>query len=283
MASFKALCLAGVASLVATAAGHAADLPSPLPPPPPVYVAPVPVGLGSGWYLRGDVGAGINELSDAQSTFTETVPNFSHDGYNLKESAIFDAGVGYQINNWFRADVTGEYRLDAKYQAYENYTSSPNCPTNSGYFCLDGYHGNVHSAVFLVNGYVQLGTYFGATPYVGAGVGAAITTFAGVTDYGITNSGAYGTASDRTSSHLAYALMAGFTYDLTPRIKLDFGYRYLDMGKFSSNPINCTVNGGCPHEIQTYKLTSNDIRLGLRYMLTDFAPIAPPPVIVSRY
>lgn len=278
MASFKALCLAGAASLVATAAAHAADL---LPPPPPVEV-PIyqpPVNLGSGWYLRGDVGVGINRLSDLRNTFTEDVPDFSQEGYSLKESAILGVGAGYQINNWFRADVTGEYRTPAHYAAYENYSGSPNCPTGSGYRCVDGYKGSVSSAVFLINGYVQLGTWYGVTPYVGAGAGVAINMFDGLTDYGITNPGAYGHASDHTSSHFAYALMAGISYDLTPNLKLDVGYRYLDMGRFSSNPIECTVNGGCPHEIQSYKLTSHDVRVGLRYMFADNVPYIQPPLI----
>lgn len=281
MASFKALCLAGVASLVATAAAHAADL---LPPPPqPVYAAPpVVVPAASGWYLRGDVGAGINELSNAQSTFSSNVPNFSHDGYDLRESAILGLGAGYQVNNWFRADVTGEYRTPARYSAYENYTGSPNCPTPSGYACLDGYHGSVMNGVFLANGYVQLGTYYGVTPYVGAGVGVAVNQFSGVTDVGLTNPGAYGTAASHTDTHLAYAFMAGITYNLTPNVKLDVGYRYLDMGNITSGPINCTVNNGCPHEIQSYKLIANDIRLGVRYMFNEAVPYAP-PVLVSKY
>lgn len=283
MASFKALCLAGVACLAVTATAHAADL---LPPPPPVeapYYPPPPPVIGGGWYLRGDVGVGISQLRDETNSFTTPVPDFSREGSFLKEAATFGAGAGYQLNNWFRADVTGEYRTSARYAAFENYTGSPNCLTGSGYFCLDGYSGSVHSAVFLVNGYVQLGTWYGLTPYVGGGAGVSLNTFSGLTDYGITNSGAFGQAADRTSSHFAWAVMAGVSYDLTPNLKLDLGYRYLDMGRISSNSIECSVNAGCPHEIQSYKLTSHDIRLGLRYTFADLIPYQPQLPLIRKY
>lgn len=278
MGKFKALLLAGVASFAAMAQAHAADLL--LPPPPPVEPVYTPVAIGGSWYLRGDVGAGITQLSGLRNSFNEYIPDFSQDGYSVKESAILGLGAGYQLNNWFRADVTGEYRTGARYRAYENYSGSPNCPTGSGYLCLDGYSATVRSAVFLVNGYVQLGTWYGITPYVGAGVGTSINTFAGLTDYGITNPGASGQAADHTSPRFAYALMAGFSYDLTQNLKLDIGYRYLDMGRLTSNPIICTA--GCTNEVQSYHLTSHDIRLGLRYVFSDLVP-APQIPLVRKY
>lgn len=279
MASLKALCLAGVASLAATATTYAADLLP--PPPPPVYYPPPPIVVGSGWYLRGDLGAGLTQLSNARSEFTRPIPDFSQEGSFLKETAIVGAGAGYQVNNWFRADVTGEYRFGAKYRAFENYTGSPNCPTGSGYFCVDGYKGTVSSAVFLANGYVQLGTWYGITPYVGGGVGVALNTMSGLVDYGITNSGAFGQAANKTTSNFAWALMAGLSYDLTPNVKLDIGYRYLDMGKLVTGSIECNVNNGCPHEVQRFNLTSHDLRIGLRYMFADYAP--PPPPLIRKY
>ena len=277
MGSFKALFLAGAASLATIASASAADLF--LPPPPPVEPTYVPVNFSNGFYLRGDVGVGIQELSGLRNTFSETIPDFSRDGYSLKEAAILGAGAGYQFNNWFRADVTGEYRTQAKYRAYENYSGSPNCPTGSGYLCLDGYNGSVSSAVFLVNGYVQAGTWYGVTPYVGVGVGTSINTFSGLTDVGLTNPGAFGQAESHTSARFAYALMAGISYDLTRNLKLDIGYRFLDQGRVNSNPIICQDQNGCPHETQSYRLTSNDVRVGLRYQFADFLPVAAPPLV----
>ena len=39
----------------------------------------------------------------------------------------------------------------------------------------------------------------------------------------------------------------------------------------------------CPNEVQHHRYASNDIRLGLRYIIPDFAPIGPAPVLVSKY
>jgi opacity protein-like surface antigen len=58
MVSAKIFGLAGAAALLSTAT-LAADLPPPLPPP--VYRAPVDCCQG-GWYLRGDVGVGIQRF-----------------------------------------------------------------------------------------------------------------------------------------------------------------------------------------------------------------------------
>ena len=286
MASFKALCLAGVASFAVTLPVLAADLP--LPPPPPIYEqqsAPV----GGGWYLRGDVGAGIEQLTSPQAHFQDPAGYYAGTGgypggfafgdRSIDAQAILGLGAGYQINNYFRADVTGEYRTDAKLRSIETYTAFCGIGT-----CYDGYNSSAHSAVFLVNGYVDVGTWYGVTPYVGAGIGTAINTFATLTDNSYSTSGFGSSSGPHTSVGLAYAVMAGFSYALTPNLKLDLGYRYLDMGTIRSNAVNCNggIAAGCAYEVQKFRLTSNDIRLGLRYQFADYVPYAQHPVI-ARY
>ena len=81
MASFKALCLAGVASLAAIATANAADLPAPAHMPAPPVLAPVVVGAG--WYIRGDVGVGIADLEQRRSTFD---PGFDADAAGVAEA-----------------------------------------------------------------------------------------------------------------------------------------------------------------------------------------------------
>ncbi len=77
--------------------------------------------------------------------------------------------------------------------------------------------GDFTSAVFLVNGYVDFGTWYGITPFIGAGAGVArnmlsgfsetsLTTIAGVT----TPSG--GWIGDNDKTHFAWALYAGLGY-----------------------------------------------------------------------
>ena len=272
MASMKAILVAGAFVMGAANLAAAADLG--LPPPPPAPEAPIE---SSGWYLRGDVGAAINMLSQQESSFATSVPGgFANAGSGVGVQGIIGLGAGYEFNNWFRFDVTGEYRWPTKYWGWESYTASCAAPNIA---CYDRYSANISSAVFLANGYVDLGTWYGVTPFVGAGVGSAYNMFNNLTDVGI-ETGGYGAAPNRGSFGLAWALMAGVSYAITPNLRLEFGYRYLDLGNVASNPIICSC-GGTDYESEKFHLASNDIRLGLRYVFAEVPPMAPP--LVTKY
>ena len=53
-----------------------------------------------------------------------------------------------------------------------------------GHQYADFYRGNIASYVTMFNGYADLGTWYGVTPYVGAGVGFAYNKLFGMTDTG---------------------------------------------------------------------------------------------------
>jgi opacity protein-like surface antigen len=274
MGSLKALILASVALTGLATVVKAADL---LPPPPMVEpMAPAPVEFG-GWYLRGDVGVGIPQVSGSNSTFygPGTVPGFGENSHELDSHAFIGAGVGYQINNWFRADVTGEYRASSRYSGLEHYANVFGTPPACGIgqpYCYDGYSGSVTSGVFLANGYVDLGTWSGLKPYLGVGIGGSYNKMSNLTDYGL----GFGTAPDNGKFSLAWALMAGIGYQITPNLTLELGYRYLNMGNVQSGIIQCYNTASCgPGEQLNFKLASQDIRIGMRWMFADVAP--PPP------
>ncbi len=289
MASIKALCLAGVASLAVTAAANAADL---LPPPPPVevpavYAAPA---FGGNWYLRGDAGVSITNFSQKSSTFNPkfpAIPDLRYEESSLDDTGFIDAGVGYRFNQYFRADITGEYRGAAHYSSLESYKcqGSPNCRfTPRGY---DAYSGSISSAVGLANGYVDLGTWYAITPFIGAGVGAAYVNVGSILDQGAeAGAGALGFSGGHSQTNFAFAFMAGLDLSVTQNLKLEVGYRYLDEGNIQTGTINCQGQPGvCPKEVQHFRLASNDIRLGFRYTFADFVP-APEPFqgpLVRKY
>ena len=305
MGQFKALTLAGAFVLATAGAALAADL---LPPPAPVEA--VPDVEFSGWYIRGDVGVGINSMNSWKSSFQDTtfVPTANYvdvrrEQRNIGDSAFLRAGIGYQVNNWFRADVTGEYRTSASYTATESYRNTGfaagpslvplqgcagpaayNYDTVGGVLtannngaaerCYDRYNANVRSAVVLANGYFDLGTWNNLTPYVGAGIGAAYNMMSGITDQG--NSAGFGQSKSVNKTNLAWALMTGVSYSVTQNLKLELGYRYLNMGSINSNPIVCNVTVGCHYEVQKFKLASNDIHIGMRWMLGGATPVSQP-------
>ncbi|WP_424362212.1 outer membrane protein [Methylocystis parvus] len=268
------------AAIVAGAGGaKAADL---LPPPPPMEPPP-PVEFG-GWYLRGDVGVGAYELSGLRSTFndpTVVVPAPLFNGYSIGDAAFAGAGVGYQFNNWFRFDVTGEYRTAAQYSAIQSYTdiwSAPGfSPCGIAARCHDVYHGQHSAAVFLANAYFDLGTWYGITPFVGGGIGFATNFLNNWYDISAQPAGGFGYASDRTQTNFAWQVGAGLAYNVTPNLKLEVAYRYLDMGKMSTGQIVCQGVVVCAREVQSFNLASNDIRLGFRYVIPSLVPLPPPP------
>src|SRR5579872_7351876 len=118
MASLRAVIVAGAVAIGAMGAAHAADLD--LPPPPPVEAPPPPPV--SGWYLRGDVGVGINSINNVNSSFDSNfvVTGDEFDSRSVGDAAILGFGAGYQFNQWFRFDVTGEYRTNSAYHVIES-------------------------------------------------------------------------------------------------------------------------------------------------------------------
>ena len=309
MAKSQAVVLAAGAVLAASylatpGVALAADL---LPPPPALEPAPPMAGPDfGGWYLRGDVGVGVQMGSRNVAISPDPLIGAPADAFNsfynptISASTLFDVGVGYQINNWLRADITSEYRGGSHFQVLEQV----GVPSTSSQFA-DFYRGNLSSWVGMVNGYVDIGTWYGITPYVGAGVGVARNTLSGVTDVGFAYPGAGlggfptgGFLDDGSKTNFAWAGMAGLGFNVTQNLKLDLGYRYLNLGKFTSGTSHCfngTGQGGgfsvanCGGSGYTLASTSNisssDFRLGLRWMLGDNTPAyAPPPApLVRKY
>jgi opacity protein-like surface antigen len=297
MAKSKALILAGGALLALTRWAAAADL---LPPPPVLEPLPPAVAEFSGWYLRGDIGVGINAttpslinspdpIAIAAAGYYNGTPTESFNNSTISSSAMFDLGVGYQVNNWFRFDVTGEYRGGSHFQSQYVLNDAGNTGTGPSQLA-DFYRGDISSWVGLVNGYADLGTWSGITPYVGAGVGLARNTLSGMTDQGqVTIGGATspsgGYFSDGSQTNFAWALMAGLDFNVTQNLKLEIGYRYLNLGKFTSGGSNCltSCNGGVPNYVKsTNTLASNDVRVGLRWMIGESSYAPPPEVPLIR-
>src|ERR1700704_5166660 len=212
MRSVKFIIAAGAATLLSQAA-FAADMA--IAPPPQMY-APPPVQDFGGWYLRGDVGM-TNTQAKLHVNAYDTLPGntvFNQFGHGFDSGTLFGLGVGYQFNNWFRADVTGEYRSKVSFKGTDFFQFNP------GGGLADAYTGGYRSWVGLVNAYVDLGTWWCLTPFVGAGVGESRNTISSFVDTGATQQGAtiLSTTFGRDASqwNLALALHAGLAYQVNP-------------------------------------------------------------------
>lgn len=301
MSSLKVLAVAGAVAAGAASFAQAGDLPA--PPPPPMYDAPLrgTVG-GSGLYLRGDIGVGVQSIrSYSQNDVTAANGRFLQ-----KESsstvAFGGVGVGYKFNNWFRLDVTGELRSTQGFSANDRIVYAPPAFVANGLnqFRVNDqtntYRGNLSSVVGLANGYVDLGTFCALgclTPFLGAGVGFASHTVGGFSDNGIVRGQFYqgatgdvigsttatlGTSGSKTKTNFAWALMAGVGYQVTSNVTLEVGYRYLNMGKMESGRIeNAFVAGETYRPLKAQTIDSHDIRLGMRWALNGDCCAAPAP------
>jgi opacity protein-like surface antigen len=264
MVSVKVASIAGAVAFFATVAqatvAYAADMPG----LPPIYPPPIEeYASNSGWYLRGDIGMTNQQFKNLHQRLYD-VPGTSVEpvGFGWDSATFFGLGAGYKFTEWFRADITGEYRGKA------NFHGSDHVKFNGGEG-VDNYSGSKSEWVFLANAYVDLGTWWCLTPYIGAGIGGAKVNIIGFRDDGFNNFGnstAYGT--DASKTNFAWALHAGLTYKVTQSMSIDLGYRYLDMGSGTTGPTrafdNSFVNGG-PFTFN--HITSHDLKLGVRWML----------------
>ena len=183
MAKLTRLAIAGAAAATCGWAS-AADLSQPPPLPPP----PVAVAEFGGWYLRGDVGLGANAAApELQNTpdpiatgvasgFLSPAATEAFNNSTLSPFGMIDVGAGYQFNPWFRGDGTFEYRGGAGLQSLYTLTD-PASPAFSGPLqYADFYRANVSSFIGLLNGYANLGNWYGISPSSGAASVSPTTT-----------------------------------------------------------------------------------------------------------
>lgn len=236
---------------IAMPAALAADL----PPPPPVPLPPPAVG---GWYLRGDIGYSTQRVDSLDNALYDAYDSIDNVYKDFDGAPFAGIGVGYRWNRWFRTDVTGEYRSKSDFDGLDIGVIGPD-------FVPDNYTAKKSEWVALLNAYVDIWTWRGLTPFVGAGIGVARNTISDFTDVGVTvDSVAFG--DDESEWNFAWALYAGLGFEVTPAVTLEVAYRYLDLGDAHSGDLVTfdgvnTINN--PMEFEN--LTSHDVKVGLRY------------------
>ena len=242
MGTVKGLAAAGLIVAAFTAPASAADM---MMPPLRGYQAIQPgvVEVGTGWYLRGDVG-----YTDYRKTADDSfgAPRALFDSIELDKTWAAGGGFGYKFLTWLRADVTADYRFES------DFVANSAIPLRRDWAKFD-------STTVLANGYLDLGTWYGVTPYVGAGVGAAFNRFK---EYQI-QAGALPVVEldDQLKTNLAWAFMGGVAVDMGGGFQVDAGYRYVNLGEARSKPDAAgTIT-------RTKELEAHEVRLGFRYMI----------------
>ena len=300
------------ASVGAPTLAAAADL---LPPPPPPPYAP-PVEVGGGWYLRGDVGASVYDRAKYSTSY-------DYNGYPDENRAFGNevggggfagVGVGYQFTPFLRGDVTGEYRYSTGLRGSEYYKGVTD-ENGLGSYGINKSSGHFDSAVVLANAYFDLGTWYGITPFVGAGAGYAFNRVSGYGTNGQYTSPTYaydysqgggagcGCAApyvpvydangnpvynsqaitksykDKTTGSFAWALHAGLAYNVTDAFKVELAYRYLNLGHAATGATFSTCCGEAGAGVKVKDIEAHDVKIGVRYMLGGLVAAPLPPLM----
>jgi opacity protein-like surface antigen len=265
MNSVKVLAVAGTAMLIALPAAYAADLPPIAPPPHQPYV-----DFG-GWYLRGDIGITNQKVGNLDNVLYATAVGLQQVDRAFDSAGLFGLGIGYEFNSWLRADITGEFRSSANFHGLDIYGTPP-----AG---TDEYRGRKHEWLFLANVYVDLGTWWNVTPFIGAGLGFSNNTIASFLDVNTPTAGvAY--AADTSKTSFAWALHAGFSYRVTNNFTVELAYRYVNLGDATTGDlIPYTGVNTIDNPMLFNDLSSHDVKLGVRWYLAPIESEPPPPLM----
>lgn len=244
----------------------AADLPA-APSLPPASGAEEEF---SGWYLRGDVGGGVNaaapKLEITPGPLAGPIATQAVFSPSLSPFGMVDVGAGYQATSWFRADATIEYRFGASLRSGAADAWAGLAQTG------DAFRADVASFVGLVNGTVTPAAWYGFSPFLGAGVGFADNRLSSVS---VSRPGWGGGFASGSRLSFAWAAMAGVDYDLTATLKLELSYRYLSYGTGATGGADAYPGLAGPISSRN-RLASNDFRLGLIYLIGEASPVAAP-------
>jgi opacity protein-like surface antigen len=228
---------ASALTMISVSVAAAADIGSAVIEPEPVPEPPV---LAGGWYLRGDISYDFKTKASVFLSTTSSSSTFFDADFD--DTWNIGAGIGYVFNDWFRADLTGDYRFPADWDAAAS---------------------SVSVSTILLNGYATLGSFSGISPYVGAGIGAAFVNWDTIDFPGF----GLGPAAVDDDWRFAYALMAGVSFDVTENLAIDTGYRFTSVDDGQLIGPGFIVFPG----VASYSdLHIHEFRIGMRYTFGNF-------------
>lgn len=269
--------------------------------PAPMEDAYVPVEIGSGWYIRGDVGYnfGGKHNTDTYTNGSVTYDNKFRDALNV------GIGAGYRINDLFRVDASLEHIFSSNFESRTLVAPTGPCrgtgalidlATGTEYLgpyditnCIEQDKSSYTAWIGMANAYVDLGTYRGFTPFVGAGLGVARINYSEETgsitcvpvdgDLHFEGCSAAGTVAQPAPNtpytepgvvssgkdwRLAYSVSAGVSYDLSKSLKLDTTYKFSSIaGSTGDIPYGSTPGSSMSKD----GFGIHQVKMGLRYEL----------------
>lgn len=259
MVNFRKAALFGAfAAILLPTVAFAAD-----PPPPPPNIPPPPVEYGSNWYVRID--GGIKFYRDPVITFDEPTLGYDVPGAgefineSISRSGLVGVGIGFQLSNHFRADMTIDYEWPGEIYG-ELLCPAPCTIATDPEYSIET--ADLTVLTILSNFYFDLPMSHGFTPYVGVGLGVARLTTSNVV--GLNPDGSTGTWAGASTWNFAWALMAGIEKELNDNWSVDTSYRYLHLGDAYSVT---TLGPTSDTPINYTGIAAHEFRIGLRYSI----------------
>ena len=160
------------------------------------------------------------------------------DGERFGSGFLGGAGLGYK-SHWLRADTTIDYTSI-------NYSGTIATPGDAT--------AKVSALTALFNGYLDLGTWYGLTPYVGAGAGVSQVK---TSDYTSTVAPPFASGLSNTQWKFAWALMAGRDQRHAERR----GRRRLPLSQFRRR----RHGQRCGRRDTLENLAAHEVRVGIRW------------------
>ncbi len=226
-------------------------------------VKDVPVVMASPGhcYFRGDVGYSWSRNPDVKFTQTDPVTSvFLTEAASASMDDAWLVGGGLGCSAGPRG-LRGELMLD--WRGDRDVRGTLAAPSGAAFAT------SVQSLTLMFNAYYDLMQFGGFTPYVGAGVGVAHNDLGSVTFTGDPTLSNTLNGADKWS--LAWSLMAGVGYQISQRVTLDLGYRYIDMGDVRSSRVDSSGFNGNP-PLRVDDLTAHEFKVGLRFAFGGGAP-----------
>lgn len=177
--------------------------------------------------------------ANAQTTYFDDMYVRVDGGYaigmkNTEQAAVFDAGVGFRMNEYFKADLTAQWRPWGKQEFKEDGAKVGKA--------------DMWTMGAMANVYASYPVYDKFSVYATGGVG-----------YSYNKADSFkGVYKGKGRSNFAWNVGAGVEYALTPCVTLDLGYRFSDLGKAKAEN---TASGAKLEENVKY----SDVKIGMQY------------------
>lgn len=217
------------------------------------YVA-APAGVSAGpCYLRSDIGYSWSNAPSSQYVGNVDPTMWAQ---SLDNSVVLEGGIGCGSGSrGFRGEVMLGRHGDQDFKA--DYTKfMPSAPPVDPQLST-----TVKTYTLMSNVYYDLGNMRGFVPYIGAGVGLAYHKMSALSFDTCGGCSQFG--EDKVS--VAWALMAGVGYQITDRMIVDLGYRYIDLGSARSSHADSSNSWNPRLEIND--MHAHEFKVGMRYHL----------------